>query len=299
MTVSSRINDGLWAWKQPHNNNRMIALQSAKPERSGGDIELAYFGCSAFRITTPAGLTVLIDPWRNPPWGNWDWFLYDFPALQVDVALSTHAHFDHDGLHAVSANVLLDRLVGTYAFADVKITGIADKHVTDSSHNVYDWAEMTRRLTNMITDPPNNCRSFDNSLIVIEVAGIRVLHWGDNRPNPSDAVWDMIGKVDIALLPIDGSQHVLSYAQIDDIIGRLEPHIIVPHHYYTWDIMTRGSTLLPAHEWVKLRPDPRWLDAGSVRLDPDYVRSQQGKVIYFGGNVDFTKPSTKADKVGA
>jgi len=297
--VSSRINDGLWAWKQPDNNNRMIALQSGKPARTADAIELAYFGCSSFRITTPAGLTVLIDPWRNPPWGNWDWFLYDFPALKVDVALSTHAHFDHDGLHTVSANVLLDRLVGTYAFADVKITGIADKHVTDSSHNVYDWAEMTRRLTNMVTDPPDNCRSFDNSIILVEVAGLKILHWGDNRPNPPDAVWDMIGQVDIALLPIDGSQHVLSYAQVDEVIGRLGPHVIVPHHYYTWDVMTRGSTLLPPDESMKSRPDPRWLDEGSLRLAPDYVKAQHGKVICFGGHVAFAKPSTKADKVGA
>jgi L-ascorbate metabolism protein UlaG (beta-lactamase superfamily) len=299
MSVSSRINDGLWAWKQPENNNRMIAFQAGKPERTAGEIELAYFGCSSFRITTPEGLTVLIDPWRNPPWGNWDWFLYDFPALQVDVAVSTHAHFDHDGLHAVSANVLLDRLVGTYAFADIKITGIADKHVTDSSHNVYDWAEMTRRLTNMITDPPNNCRSFDNSIILLEVAGLKILHWGDNRPYPPDAVWDMIGRVDIALLPIDGSQHVLSYAQVDKVIGKLQPHIVVPHHYYTWDVMTRGSTLLPPDEWVKSRPDQRWLDEGSVKLPTDYVKAQHGKVICFGGNVAFAKPSTKADKVGA
>jgi hypothetical protein len=182
--VSSRINDGLWAWKQPENNNRMIAFQQEKVRPGKGSLELAYFGCSAFRITTPAGLTVLIDPWRNPPWGTWDWFLFDFPALQVDIAVSTHAHFDHDGVHHVSANTLLDRLVGTYEFADVRITGIADKHVSDSSHNVYDWAEMTRRLTDMITTPPDNCRSFDNSLILVEAAGVKFLHWGDNRPDP-------------------------------------------------------------------------------------------------------------------
>ena len=183
--MSSRINDGLWAWKQPENNNRMIAFQEAgtprrRTVRSSSPISAARL----FRITSPAGLTVLIDPWRNPPWGNWDWFLFDFPRLKVDIAISTHAHFDHDGLHCVSANTLLDRLVGTYEFADVKITGIADKHVSDSSHNVYDWAEMTRRLTDMITTPPDNCRSFDNCLILVEVAGLKILHWGDNRPNP-------------------------------------------------------------------------------------------------------------------
>ena len=298
--MSSRINDGLWAWKHQENNNRMIAFQAGgPPPPASGAIELAYFGCSCFRITTPAGLTILIDPWRNPPWGNWDWFLFDFPRTEVDIAISTHAHFDHDGLHAVSANVLLDRLVGTYALADARITGIADKHVSDSSHNAHDWAEMTRRLTNMETTPPNNWRSFDNSLILLEVAGLKILHWGDNRPNPPREVWDMIGQVDIALLPIDGSQHVLSYAQAGEVIDRLGARIVVPHHYYVWDVMTRGSTLLAADAWVKSKADARWLGEGAVALTPDYVKAQQGKVLYFGENVAFAKPSTKAGKVGA
>ena len=297
--MSSRINDGLWAWKQSENNNRMIAFQQTEGLPPGGPVELAYFGCSAFRITTPAGLTILIDPWRNPPWGTWDWFLFDFPAVTVDIAISTHAHFDHDGVHSVSANTILDRLVGTYEFADVKITGIADKHVSDSSHNAYDWAEMTRRLTNIGTTPPDNWRSFDNSLILVETAGLKILHWGDNRPNPPEGVWDKVGQVDVALLPIDGTQHVLSYGHVDAVMERLNPRVVVPHHYSAWDVMTRGSTLLPADDWVKRHHDARWLSEGSVALTPDYVKAQQRTVIYFGGNVAFSKPNTKLAKSGA
>lgn len=302
--MTSRINDGLWAWKQPENHNRMIAFQedatldpTAKPD--GAKVELAYFGGSAFRITTPAGLTIMIDPWRNPPWGNWDWYLFEFPYAKVDIGISTHAHFDHDGLHQLSANVLLDRLVGTYSFADVKITGIADKHVSDSSHSVYDWAGLTRKLTRMEVLPPNNWRSFDNSLIVVEVAGLKILHWGDNRPNPPDRVWEALGAIDIALLPIDGSEHVMSYAQLDKVIERLQARIVVPHHYHIWDVTTRGSTLLPADAWVKTRANARWHDSGSVALSPEAVKAAPPGVIYFGEHVAFDKPSTKGNNVGA
>ena len=118
----------------------MIAAQN--DENLGGpgenNIKLAYFGGSCFRLTTPAGLTLMIDPWRNPPWGSWDWYLYDFPLCEVDVGLSTHAHFDHDNLHSLHASVLLDRLIGRFEFADFKINGFADKHVSDSKHNKYD-----------------------------------------------------------------------------------------------------------------------------------------------------------------
>lgn len=295
--MKDRRDEGLWAWRQTENHNRMIAFQEGRPAASpqaADEIELAYFGASAFRITTPAGLTIMIDPWRNPPWGNWDWYLYDFPKTEVDIGISTHAHFDHDGLHFLSANMLLDRLVGTYSFADVTITGIADKHVSDSSHNAHDWAELTRRLTHIETRPPHNWRCFDNCLIVVETAGLRILHWGDNRPDPPDEVWEKLGKIDIALLPIDGSQHVLSYASAEAIAKRLEARLIVPHHYHIWDLTMRASTLLAPDAWVNGRPGSRWLDQGAVRLSADYVKAQSGLAMCFGTHVAFDKPDPKA-----
>lgn len=287
--MTERRNEGLWAWQHPENHNHMIALQNAAPPPGEG-IELAYFGGSAFRITTPAGLTIMIDPWRNPPWGNWDWYLYDFPQVEVDIGISTHAHFDHDGLHRLRASVLLDRLIGRYEFADTVITGIADKHVRDSSHNAHDWAELTRRLTSVRTDPPDNWRSFDNCIVIVEAGGLRILHWGDNRPDPPDSVWDRIGQVDIALLPADGSQHVLSFPQLEAVAARLGAGLIVPHHYHVWDITTRGSTLLPPDAWVNDRTGSRWTGAGSVRLTAADVRAHRGTVLCFGGDVAFDKP---------
>jgi L-ascorbate metabolism protein UlaG (beta-lactamase superfamily) len=297
--VKDRIDEGSWGWKQRSNNNRLIAFQEGPATARQEGVELSYFGGSCFRITTPAGLSVLIDPWRNPPWGNWDWYLYDFPGVSVDLCVSTHAHFDHDGVHAVDASMVVERPVGSIALADAVITGIADKHVSESSHNAWDWAEMTRRLTPMETRPPDNWRSFDNSLVLVEAGGLRILHWGDNRPDPPDAVWDRIDAVDIALLPIDGSQHVLSYAQADEVARRLQAKLIVPHHYGIWDVTTRGSTLLPPDEWVNGRPNSRWVGGGSLRLTADEVDRHRGDALCFGEHVAFEKPGAKGRPVGA
>jgi L-ascorbate metabolism protein UlaG (beta-lactamase superfamily) len=101
------------------------------------------------------------------------------------------------------------------------------------------------------------------------------------------------------LLPVDGSQHVLSYEQVGRIAARLQAKVIVPHHYYVWDITTRGSTLLPPDAWVKAQPAHRWVDGGTVRLPRDEVLRQSGLVLCFGENVAFDKAAARGVGVGA
>src|SRR5215470_441029 len=82
------------------NDNSLISVQrhGGDPTRSG-DVKIEFYGHDAFKITSPAGLTVLADPWRNDSTGHYPkWFLSNFPALRVDIVLATHAHFDHDAV---------------------------------------------------------------------------------------------------------------------------------------------------------------------------------------------------------
>jgi hypothetical protein len=82
------------------NDNSLITVQKdgGDPTRSG-DVKIVFYGHDAFKITSPTGLTVLTDPWRNDATGLYPkWFLNEFPALRVDTVLSTHAHFDHDAV---------------------------------------------------------------------------------------------------------------------------------------------------------------------------------------------------------
>jgi len=112
------------------NDNFLITIQkeAGDPTRSG-DVKIEFYGHDAFRITSPAGLTVLTDPWRNDATGAYPtWFLNQFPALQVDIVLSTHAHFDHDDVGRPNGLMVLERLVGQFKLGDVEITGLADKH---------------------------------------------------------------------------------------------------------------------------------------------------------------------------
>ena len=286
------IDTGLNAWQMASNHNRMIDFQATaaaqSPSREGA-VELAFFGSSAFRITTPTGVTVMVDPWRNHPSRAWDWYFHDFPITAVDVGVSTHAHFDHDALHRLDASVLLDRLIGTYSFGDLKIHGIADKHATDSSQAIYDFKKILKHFHDTDIEPPNNPRSWDHCLMVIETGGLRILHWGDNRPNPPEEVWDWLGEIDIVLLPVDNSRHVIGFDAVDAIIDRLDPKVIVPHHYYIWDMTQRQSTLQVPNQWLDGKRDVTLIDGPKMTYRRATVAGLLRAIHFFGDHVAFDK----------
>ena len=172
------IDTGLNVWRMTTNHNRMIDLQADTSPAKVGPVDLAYFGSSAFQITSPKGVSVMIDPWRNHPSRAWDWYFHDFPITPVDVGVSTHAHFDHDALHRLDAHVLLDRLIGMYRFGDMTIYGFADKHAIDSSCAIYDFRKIHKVFHGTDVEPPDNPRSWDHCLIVVETGGLRIVHWG-------------------------------------------------------------------------------------------------------------------------
>ena len=283
------LNVGLPTWRRDTNHNRMIELQSKASEMdpaAEGQAQIAYFGSSAFRITSPQGITVMVDPWRNHPSRKWDWYFHDMPETAVDIGCSTHAHFDHDALDRLDAHVLLDRPIGRYQFGDVAIVGVADKHATDSSDATYDFKAIHKRFTGVDIEPPNNPRSWDNTLIVVETGGMRILHWGDNRHNAPDPVWDLIGDIDIALLPVDDSQHVMGYGMTAEIIDRLQPKIVIPHHYFVVEVTQRQSTLLPPTKWLETQPRVRKLAAPEVAFARAAL-PEETEVCCFGEHIAF------------
>ena len=270
-------------WTQPGNNNHVIALQEAKSFMDGV-VGIDYYGHCALKITSPGGATILFDPWRDDPSGAWGlWFKNKFPETLVDITMSTHTHFDHDAIDRPQSTMVLDRMVGRFEFADLKITGFADKHACMAPG----WYKWTNALAEFGVKacPPDNPGHMDMVTYLVETGGIRTLIWGDNRHNPADGFWDAIGQVDVLTLPVDGSMHILSYEQGNMIIDRLKPKIVIPTHYLNEATTFTLSTLAPADEWVKSQKSYKMLDKPALMLAAAEVSKMDREFMYFGGNV--------------
>lgn len=270
-------------WTQPGNNNHVIQLQEAS-NFDAGAVSFDYYGHCALKITSPGGATILFDPWRDDPSGAWGlWYKSKFPETVVDITMSTHTHFDHDAIDRPQSTMVLDRMVGTFEFADLKIKGFADKHAC-SAPGWYKWTNALAEF-GVQACPPNNPGHMDMVTYLVETGGIRTLIWGDNRHEPADGFWDAIGRVDVLTLPVDGSMHILSFDQANAIVDRLKPKIVIPTHYLNEATTYTLSTLAPADDWVKAQKSYTMLDKATMKLAASEVSAMDREFKYFGGNV--------------
>lgn len=269
-------------WTQPGNNNHVIELQETE-SFGDGEVGIDFYGHCAIKITSPGGATILFDPWRDDPSGAWGlWFKNKFPETPVDITMSTHTHFDHDAIDRPISTMVLDRMVGNFEFADIKITGFADKHACIAPG----WYNWTNALAEFGVNacPPDNVGHMDMVVYLIETGGIRTLIWGDNRHNPAEGFWDAIGEVDVLTLPIDGSEHILSYDMGNNIVERLKPKVIIPTHYLSETTTYTLSTLQDADKWVKSQKSFTMLDGPSTKLASADVKKMDREFMYFGSH---------------
>ena len=272
------------SWKLTENNNHVIRMQTqgGDPAKSG-DVKIEFYGHMAFKVTSPQGLSIMIDPWRNDPSGAWGhWFPEEFPGTPVDIVLSTHAHFDHDAVYRPHAIMVLERMAGEFRLGDVKITGIAEKHMCKSK-GWFKWTEAEKEF-NQEFCPPNNYLHMDNFIQIVETGGIRIAHWGDNRPLPSGFTDDLLKNIDVLIMNIDGSSHILSYEDIDAALKRYQPRVVIPGHYFTRGASSVLTTLGTADEWVDSQKDVVRLKKSELILSPEKINSFKQKVYYFGMN---------------
>src|SRR5438309_10644867 len=77
-----------------------------------GKTNVTWYGHAAFRIDTPNGTVILIDPWITNP-ANPDGKAELAQLTRVDLILATHGKFDHVGAAPAVAKATKAKLVAT------------------------------------------------------------------------------------------------------------------------------------------------------------------------------------------
>jgi L-ascorbate metabolism protein UlaG (beta-lactamase superfamily) len=271
-------------------NDRLIAAQkNGRIRKSTGKVTISFYGMIAYKVTTPGGLEILIDPFRNAP--DLDlggiWFLSQFPEIYTDVVISTHAHGDHDGMARVKAPMVLDRLAGTVEIGDARITGFPDKHVSNPQNEIYDGIILEKAFGKH-NYPPGENMEWDNSIILIETEDFRIVHWGDNRQNPPREIFDQLHDIDIFLSAVSDDGHITT-PRWGEKIGKeiMNAKVVFPGHYNVEGINHPwASGIIDAAQFTRMH-DHTFIRERSVSLSKEEIKDYNFHVMYFGENVDW------------
>ncbi len=167
-------------------------------------VDLRYIAHASFELRSPGGVKLVVDPYNSHVWLG-----YTFPDnLSADAVLVTHPHFDHDAWYYLRGFPAVFRQPGRYSIGDMTIQGLPGKHA----------------------DPYGAEFGQINTIFLVETGGVRLAHLGDNGPLTPENVKAM-GRVDVLLLPLDETEHILKFREIDAIVAALRPRVIVPMHY--------------------------------------------------------------------
>ena len=234
-----------------------VAAGGNAPVAAGaGPVMIEYIAHSCFRIHSPTGKRVLIDPFASRVWLG-----YDLPkGIAADAILITHPHFDHDGGEFMGREVpwsppqRVIRDAGRYIIGDIQTLGVRGKHA----------------------DPYGKEFGQKNVMWVLEVEGLRIVHLGDNGPLTEANIREL-GRVDVLMMPIDSEYHILKQREIEAIRRALRPRVLIPMHYRHPDLEPSPDEprdLGPIDPWLEgqesvERLDGHRADFAAASLPPD------------------------------
>ncbi len=218
---------------------------AADPKVAAPRTDITWYGHAAFKIVTPAGKILFVDPWiKNPANKTGD---ADLAAVdQADLVLVTHGHFDHVGDAVAIGTKTGAKLVAAFDLGNAMVGAgyPKDQFGLDSTGNAGGEIELLGGDVHVAFIPAvhssdangHPAGSAGGFLIRIK-NGPSIYHTGDTDLFADMALVAQHGKVDVMLACI-GDRFTMGPKRAAEAVKLVKPTAVVPMHFGTFPVLT-------------------------------------------------------------
>jgi len=182
-------------------------------------MELTWLGHSCFRLRGKDA-TLITDP-PAPSTG------YSLGRISADIVTISHHHPGHDYVKGISGEPTIVDGPGEYEIHQALITGVWTYH--DAEHGKIHGR---------------------NTAYLITIDDVQICHLGDLGDLLDDRAQEALSGADVLLVPVGGGA-ALNAERAVEVIGQIDPRIIIPMHYATPAYKPTGPGLDPLEKFLR------------------------------------------------
>ncbi|MEB3213008.1 MAG: metal-dependent hydrolase [Leptolyngbyaceae bacterium] len=223
----------------------LVAFGVTSPTLAQDDAntELLWYGQSAYKITTPSGNVLLVDPWiTNPLNPNGEEDLANLGS--VDLVLVTHGHGDHVGDLMAIAEATEAQLISSADLGRSLVAGgfPEDRYGPNNRGNFGGEISLMDDEVKVAFIPAVHSSAYGRDgnpaayagnpggfLISIENGPV-IYHTGDTDVFADMALIPQFGEVDVMLTCI-GDQYTMGPDRAAEAVKLVNPKMAIPNHY--------------------------------------------------------------------
>lgn len=228
------------------------ALPKTRARSQSSPLQIQWLGHTCF-LFSGDGLRILVNPFDTLGCTAG----YPAPLVEADLVLISSQLLDEGGAVGRlpgSPQVLFEP--GVYRFGGKQIQGISVPH-----------------------DRQNGRRFGQNVIWFWQQAGVRVLHLGGAAAPIEIEQRILIGRPDIAFIPVGGGPKAYNPQEARQAMDALNPRLVVPTHYRTAAADEQTCDIEPLDEFIQLVQEvPVEIVGSTIALTPGAI-PQQGPAI--------------------
>jgi len=203
-------------------------------------MKIKWCGHATFLITTASGKKIITDPYEP---GGYDGALsYGSIPDEIDIAVVSHDHADHNYVQGLKGKPQVVKGTGTKVVSGIEFKGVPTYHDTSQGKE-----------------------RGESTIFCFIIDNLRLCHLGDLGHPLSPKEVAEIGEVDVLMIPVGGF-YTIDAKVATEVVNSLKPRLTIPMHFKTEKC---GFPITTVDDFIAGKTNVKKLNTSEIEVTKD------------------------------